>query len=175
MESEAAAAALPSLAEALGWVGFELDDAGGRAVGRVEGVYADAEGGGPVWLVVALGRQGARRIESGDRGARRAGFVRRGARRIGFGDRGARRIGFGRRGAKQVAVPLRECAAVPGRVWTAQGREAIGNAPAVDPSRPLLREHEAAICAHYGIGEQVGRHAEVGRRPSGAVTTHPVS
>ncbi len=42
---------------------------------------------------------------------------------------------------------------MPGRVWTAQGREAIRTAPAVDPTRPLLREHEVAICAHYGIGE----------------------
>jgi hypothetical protein len=132
--SEAGVGAPPSLADALGWAGCELDDAGGKAVGRVEGVYADAEGGGPVWLVVTTGR---------------------------------------RRQAKVVVVPLRECAAMPGRVWTAQGREAMRDAPAVDPSRPLLREHEVVICAHYGIGESVGRHAEVVGRAAGSVTAQP--
>ncbi len=43
----------------------------------------------------------------------------------------------------------------------------------VDPSRPLLREHELTICAHYGIGERVGRAAEVVGRPEGAVTSKP--
>jgi hypothetical protein len=132
--SEAPAAALPSLADALAWRGSELDDAGGKAVGRIEGVYADAGGGGPVWLVVRTGR---------------------------------------RRRAKTVAVPLRECAAMPGRVWTAQGGEAVLAAPAIDPSRPLLREHEFAICLHYGVGERVGRHAEVAARPEGSVTAEP--
>ena len=45
--------------------------------------------------------------------------------------------------------------------------------PAVDPARPLLREHELAICAHYGIGSGVGRAAEVGDRDEGAVTAKP--
>ena len=143
--SEAAAGALPSLAEALGWAGSELDDARGGAVGRVTGVYADAAGGDPVWLVVAVG------------GQRR------------------RRFGFGRRGAKAVLVPLRECAAMPGRVWTAQGREAVRGAPAVDPSRPLLREHELALCLRYGLGERVGRHAEIAGRAGGSITAQPVS
>jgi hypothetical protein len=124
----------PGLAEVRGWIGFELDDAGGKAVGRVDGVYADAEGGGPVWLVVVTGR---------------------------------------RRAAKTVVVPLRECAAMPGRVWTAEGREAMLAAPAIDPGRPLLREHEVTICTHYGIGERVGRHAEVAGRPEGTITAQP--
>jgi hypothetical protein len=78
-----------------------------------------------------------------------------------------------RRRARTVVVPLRECAAMPGRAWTAQPRDAMRGAPAVDLSRPLLREHEAAICSHYGIGEQVGRHAEIAGRPEGAVTAQP--
>jgi hypothetical protein len=134
--SEVVAGALPSLAEALAWTGFELDDAGGRPVGRVEGVYADAEGGGPVWLVVATGR---------------------------------------RRRTKAIVVPLRECAAMPGRVWTAQGRDAMREAPVVDPTRPLLREHEVAICAHYGVPERVGRHAEVANRAAGSITAQPTA
>ena len=122
---------LPDLAEALGWSSFELDDRSGKAVGRVEGVYADSTAGDPVWLVVATGR---------------------------------------RRRAKTIVVPLRECAAMPGRVWIAQQREAMLAAPTVDPSRPLLREHETAICTHYGIGVGLGRHAEVAARPAGAIT-----
>jgi hypothetical protein len=141
--SEALPQAPAGIVEALGWRGSALDDAAGRAVGRVEGVYADAAGGAPVWLVVALARGGLGRLWRG------------------------------RRGAKKVLVPLRECAAMPGRVWTAQGREAIRGAPTVDPSRPLLREHEAAICAHYGIGDSVGRHAELAGHAAAAVTAQP--
>jgi hypothetical protein len=132
--SEAPAGAPPSLDDVLGWTGFELDDVGGKAVGRVEGVYADAEAGGPVWLAVTTGR---------------------------------------RRGAKTIVVPLRECAGAPGRVWTAQERATLRDAPAVDPARPLLREHEATICAHYGIGEGVGREAEIAGRAEGSITAQP--
>lgn len=133
---------LPSLAEALSWSGFALDDAGGAPVGLVSGVYADAENGAPVWLAIAI-------------------VSRR------------RRLPFARRSAKAVLVPLRECAAMPGRIWTAQRREPIRAAPAVDPDRPLLREHEAAICLHYGIAEPIGRHAEIAARAPGSVTAQP--
>jgi hypothetical protein len=78
-----------------------------------------------------------------------------------------------RRRSRLVAVPLRDCAGGGGRVWTAHRREALRRAPAIDPTRPLLREHELAICAHYGIGERVGRAAEVAGRPEGAVTAQP--
>jgi hypothetical protein len=82
---------------------------------------------------------------------------------------------LGRRRTKLVAVPLRNCAGAADRVWVAHEREALRTAPAVDPARPLLREHELAICAHYGIGEGVGRAAEVVGRPEGAVTSRPVA
>jgi hypothetical protein len=88
---------------------------------------------------------------------------------------GRRLLPFLRRRAKATIVPLRECAAMPGRVWTAQSREAIRAASAVDTSRPLLREHEATICLHYGIGETIGRHAEVNGRAAGSVTAQPAS
>jgi hypothetical protein len=136
-------AAPPSLAEAGAWVGLGLDDVDGRPVGRIDGLYADAEGGPPAWLIVTQERP---------------------PRRFGL---------FGRRAAKSVAVPLRECAAMPGRAWTAQGREALRAAPTVDPGRPLLREHEIALCGHYGIGARDGRHAEVAARPAGSVTAQP--
>jgi PRC-barrel domain len=80
-----------------------------------------------------------------------------------------------RRVKKRVAVPVRECAAAAGRAWTAQRRQALHDAPAIDPTRPLLREHEIAICAHYGVGERIGRHAEIGGRAEGSVTAQPAA
>ncbi len=80
---------------------------------------------------------------------------------------------LGRRGQKMIAIPYRDCAAGAGRVWVAHGREVLREAPAVDPSRPLLREHELAICAHFGIGEKVGRAAEVAGREEGTLTAQP--
>jgi hypothetical protein len=141
--SEAAvpAAGLPSLAEALRWRGFEVDEMSGAWVGRVRAVFADVAGGEPAWLIVGL------------------------ERRVPL---------LGRRRGRLVAMPLRDCAAAAGRVWTAQGREALRTAPAVDPTRALLREHELTICAHYGIGERVGRAAEVLGRPKGTVTSQPL-
>jgi hypothetical protein len=127
----------PSLDEALGWVGWELDAVDGVAVGRVHGIFVDAESGAPVWLVVALTRKG---------------FLGR------------------TRAAGAVAVPARECAGALGRAWTAQEGRAVRSAPTVDPSRPLLREHELTIGAHYGIGEDEGRCAEVAGRAEGSVT-----
>jgi hypothetical protein len=76
-----------------------------------------------------------------------------------------------RRRETAVAVPVRECAGAAGRVWIALGREALRSAPHIDSARPLLREHELAIGAHYGIGEDEGRCAEVAGRPAGAITS----
>lgn len=72
-----------------------------------------------------------------------------------------------------VAVPIRDCASGGGRVWVAHGREAIRRAPVVDPTRPLLREHELTIGAHFGIGEGTGRAAEVATRAEGLLTSQP--
>ncbi len=72
-----------------------------------------------------------------------------------------------------VAIPISNCAGGGGRVWVAHERDPIRSAPVVDPTRPLLREHELTICAHYGIGEGLGRAAEVAGRDGGAVTSQP--
>ena len=131
--SESAPLALPSLSEARDWIGSQVDDAGGEAIGQVHGIFIDAAGDAPAWLIAKQGR---------------------------------------RRGTL-VAIPLRDCAAWPGRVWVAHDRETVRSAPVVDPTRPLLREHELTICAHYGIGERVGRAAEVVGRPAASVTSQP--
>ncbi len=51
---------LPSLEEALSWVGFKLDDISGSRAGRVEGVFVDGEDRSPTWLVIRIGRLGRR-------------------------------------------------------------------------------------------------------------------
>jgi hypothetical protein len=78
-----------------------------------------------------------------------------------------------RRGTRVVAVPLSFCAGAPFGVWVVQEGAILASAPVVDPSRPLLREHELTICSHYGVSEAVGRAAEVVERPKGAVTAAP--
>lgn len=78
-----------------------------------------------------------------------------------------------RRRARVVAVPFSNCAGAPFGVWVAQEADAIRSAPVVDPTRPLRREHELTICAHFGIGEKVGRAGAVAPRAAGAITAAP--
>jgi hypothetical protein len=78
-----------------------------------------------------------------------------------------------RRRARVVAVPFANCAGAPFGVWVSQEGDAIRSAPVVDPTRPLRREHELTICAHFGIGEKVGRAAAVAGREEGDITATP--
>lgn len=83
------------------------------------------------------------------------------------------RLGKRRRSARVVALPFATCAGASFGVWTAFEAELVRHAPVVDPKRPLRREHELTICSHYGIGEAVGRAAQVAGRPQGAITADP--
>jgi len=47
----------PSLAEARKWVGAELSEIDGAAVGAVEGFFVDSVSGEPVWLIARVGRR----------------------------------------------------------------------------------------------------------------------
>ena len=78
-----------------------------------------------------------------------------------------------RRRARVVAVPVSNCAGAPFGVWVAQEADAIRSAPVVDPTRPLRREHELMICAHFGIGERAGRASTVVGREEGEITATP--
>lgn len=127
-------AARPSVAEAMAWLGADVAELSGKAVGQVQGFYLDAESGEPAWLIARLGR---------------------------------------RRRARVVAVPFSNCAGAPFGVWVGQEADAIRSAPVVDPTRPLRREHELTICAHFGIGDKVGRAAEVAGREGGGITATP--
>jgi hypothetical protein len=124
----------PTTAEAMGWLGAEVAELGGGAVGQVQGLFVDADSGDPAWLIARLAR---------------------------------------RRRPRVVAVPFSNCAGAPFGVWVAQDADAIRSAPVVDPTRPLRREHELTICAHFGIGEKIGRAAEVSDRQEGAITATP--
>jgi hypothetical protein len=130
----AEAAALPSAAEVTRWIGAELREIDGAAVGEVAGFFVDSSSGDPAWLIARLGR---------------------------------------RRSTRLVAVPLRCCGGAAFGVWVSLEGEELRTAPVVDPARPLRREHELAICAHFGIGEAVGRAAAVAGRPEGEVTAAP--
>jgi len=88
----------------------------------------------------------------------------------------AKLTGSGRRerGARVVAVPVDVCAGAAGAgVWAAIEESLLRGAPVVDPTRPLLREHELTICEHFGIGEEVGRAAVVTGLGDGAITSIP--
>jgi hypothetical protein len=78
-----------------------------------------------------------------------------------------------RRGTRVVAVPFAGCAGAAFGVWAAHEGEKLASAPVVDPTRPLRREHELTICSHYGIGDTVGRAAEVAGRAVGEITAVP--
>ena len=84
--------------------------------------------------------------------------------------------GTGRRerGARVVALPVDVCAGAAGvGVWAAVDADQMRRAPVVDPTRPLLREHELTMCEHFGIVEEVGRAAAVAELAEGAITSIP--
>jgi hypothetical protein len=85
------------------------------------------------------------------------------------------KVGGGRRrSGRIVAVPVDVCAGAPGAgVWAAVDGSRLRGAPVVDPSRPLLREHELMICAHFGISGDVGRAGAVADLAEGVVTAIP--
>lgn len=57
-----AGAPLPSLPEAMGWLGAEVAAIDGAAVGQVQGFFVDSASGEPVWLVARLGRRRNTRV-----------------------------------------------------------------------------------------------------------------
>jgi PRC-barrel domain len=78
------------------------------------------------------------------------------------------------RGSRIIAVPADLCAGAPGvGVWAAVDGSRLRGAPVVDPTRPLLREHELTILEHFGISTEVGRAAGVAELAEGAITAIP--
>jgi hypothetical protein len=56
------AATMPSLAEALRWVGADVRALDGGAVGEVNGFFVDSLSGEPAWLIAKLGRWRSTRL-----------------------------------------------------------------------------------------------------------------
>jgi hypothetical protein len=78
------------------------------------------------------------------------------------------------RGERIVAVPVDMCAGAAGvGVWAAIDGSRLRAAPVVDPTRPLLREHELTICEHFGITGDLGRAGNVAELAEGAITAIP--
>ena len=76
---------------------------------------------------------------------------------------------------KVTAVPYGECADGPGRIWIAHGRKVIRGAPPIEGDSPLTREHEIALCEHYFIPPDRGRHAAIADRAPETLTAKPAS
>lgn len=57
-EPQATGSAPHPLSDALGWIGFRVDDMNGSRVARVQDIYVDTKDGKPVWVVVKVGRFG---------------------------------------------------------------------------------------------------------------------
>jgi hypothetical protein len=78
------------------------------------------------------------------------------------------------RGSRVVALPVDLCAGAAGvGVWAAVDGRHLRGAPVVDPSRPLLREHELTICEYFGITGEVGRAGVVAELAAGSITAIP--
>lgn len=52
----------PTADDVRAWIGHEVDEMSGTAVGRVDGFLVDSQTGTPEWLVVRTGRLGARSL-----------------------------------------------------------------------------------------------------------------
>jgi hypothetical protein len=48
-------ASLPSLEDAIGWDGKQIDGLGNKSLGRIAGIHVDAEDGEPRWALIRLG------------------------------------------------------------------------------------------------------------------------
>jgi hypothetical protein len=46
---------MPTLEEAMAWVGMQIDGLGNKSLGRIAGIHVDAEDGEPRWALIRLG------------------------------------------------------------------------------------------------------------------------
>jgi hypothetical protein len=70
-------------------------------------------------------------------------------------------------------VPARDAVGGVGRVWVPYTRDQIRQAPRVEPKAELTRAQEDELLAHYGIGGEVGRAADIASRSADVVTARP--
>jgi hypothetical protein len=72
-------------------------------------------------------------------------------------------------------VPAGDAVAGVGHVWIPYDRDTVRAAAKIDPKGPLAREQEIELCAHYGIGEGLGRAAELAVMPPGVSSARPAA
>jgi hypothetical protein len=70
-------------------------------------------------------------------------------------------------------VPARDAVGGVGRVWVPYTHDQIRQAPRIEPKSELTRAREDEVLAHYGIGGEAGRAADIADRETGAVTARP--
>ncbi len=71
------------------------------------------------------------------------------------------------------AIPFEHVAEGAGRLWSAYDRDWIREAPRFRPTESLTALQELELCAHWGIGEEQGRAAEVAERDVDEITAVP--
>jgi hypothetical protein len=81
-------------------------------------------------------------------------------------------VRLGRLGSCGV-VPAREAVGAAGQVWVPWDRATIRSCREVEPGASLTVAEERELCAHYGIGEGVGRAAELAGRPGSDTSARP--
>jgi hypothetical protein len=71
------------------------------------------------------------------------------------------------------AIPVEHAAEVAERLWTGYERGRVVEAPRFKPDEALTAGQEIELSAHWGIGEERGRPAELGGREADEVTAIP--
>ena len=74
-------------------------------------------------------------------------------------------------------VPGRDAVAANGRLWVPYSRDAIRGAPKAPKTKrrgELTRQSEQELLAHYGVGAEVGRAAEIAALDAGTATALPL-
>jgi hypothetical protein len=71
------------------------------------------------------------------------------------------------------AVPIEHTAEVAERLWTGYDRDSVNRAPRFKPDESLSAAQETELAAHWGIGKQRGRPAEVAGHDPDEITAVP--
>jgi hypothetical protein len=71
------------------------------------------------------------------------------------------------------AVPVEHSAEAAERLWTAYERDFVNRAPRFRPDESLSAAQEIELAAHWGIGRERGRSAEVAGHDPDEITAVP--
>jgi hypothetical protein len=71
------------------------------------------------------------------------------------------------------AIPVEHAAEAAERLWCSYDRDWVNKAPRFKPDESLTAAQELELAAHWGIGEERGRAAEVSGRDGDEITAVP--